>query len=682
MPSIAIYKDSLISVADIYKHAINKDDVFECYHCMNPLQLKQSRHGDTQYTEHFFHPNTQKGTSIDCEQYKIQDFRNQGPWHIMMSELLLSGTREIRRYNGSHKHILDGYDPVSKLGIEFQNSSISVKDVESRESLTEIDWIFNVSEQYVSKVEIGLPKMAVVEIPHDSWRKAVKVCKNNVFLYTGKTEWIWLTDTTSYRVSVGGHIRHVWIGEHCSFKDVIENTCLEAILSEEGKLHIESITRESLPSETIVYARCKESMHLFDDIYRYHVQHMKFAKNSVTAIKSVAGSGKTTTLLELARKHSTKRILYVAFNRSLIEEIRSKLKKQGISNMFPRTFDSLIHMLYSDKFRTRPDIVDMKPYSIGQYMPWFQNKPFYVKKKYSNLITRFCRNADYDSLEEFMLQECKKEEPLLKSIWNKFTSDDVSTFDTRRKQTQINHWCKDFIDKKYDMIFIDEAQDFDPIMLKILLEDTTIPKVFVGDPKQAIYQWRGSINAFERLPPHTTMIEFYSTFRIGDPACEDIRSRCTNCWMISKSKNETKLVAQFPNEPACFVFLFRGWRSLLQTAQHRNNVWIYQMEDKIVQIRRLYEQVQKYPLSEDEKDQYEDDLPNFLLTLGERELGELLDSVSRNSVKKEDATCHMYTVHSYKGLEHDYVRVANDVEPSEENLYYVALTRGMKYIAY
>jgi superfamily I DNA/RNA helicase len=106
------------------------------------------------------------------------------------------------------------------------------------------------------------------------------------------------------------------------------------------------------------------------------------------------------------------------------------------------------------------------------------------------------------------------------------------------------------------------------------------------------------------------------------------------------------------------------------------------MEDKIVQIRRLYEQVQKYPLSEDEKDQYEDDLPNFLLTLGERELGELLDSVSRNSVKKEDATCHMYTVHSYKGLEHDYVRVANDVEPSEENLYYVALTRGMKYIAY
>ena len=42
------------------------------------------------------------------------------------------------------------------------------------------------------------------------------------------------------------------------------------------------------------------------------------------------------------------------------------------------------------------------------------------------------------------------------------------------------------------MIMIDETQDFDLIMLNILLNDTTIPKIFVGDPKQSIYQFRGA----------------------------------------------------------------------------------------------------------------------------------------------------------------------------------------------
>ena len=37
-------------------------------------------------------------------------------------------------------------------------------------------------------------------------------------------------------------------------------------------------------------------------------------------------------------------------------------------------------------------------------------------------------------------------------------------------------------------------------MLNILLRDTHIPKVFVGDPKQAIYEWKGSIDAFKYLP--------------------------------------------------------------------------------------------------------------------------------------------------------------------------------------
>ena len=41
----------------------------------------------------------------------------------------------------------------------------------------------------------------------------------------------------------------------------------------------------------------------------------------------------------------------------------------------------------------------------------------------------------------------------------------------------------------------------------------------------------------------------------------------------------------------------------------------------------------------------------------------------------------MYTIHSYKGLESDIIRIYNDIDiKKEQNLYYVALTRGMKQI--
>ena len=77
---------------------------------------------------------------------------------------------------------------------------------------------------------------------------------------------------------------------------------------------------------------------------------------------------------------------------------------------------------------------------------------------------------------------------------------EFQTFGSIRKQVLVKHYCKEILNNMYDAVFIDEAQDFDKLMLKILLNDTYITKIFVGDTKQAIYEWRGCINAFELLP--------------------------------------------------------------------------------------------------------------------------------------------------------------------------------------
>ena len=78
---------------------------------------------------------------------------------------------------------------------------------------------------------------------------------------------------------------------------------------------------------------------------------------------------------------------------------------------------------------------------------------------------------------------------------------------------------------------------------------------------------------------------------------------------------------------------------------------------------------------------FEDDLPNFLLKLNVIELHVLLDSIQHNLVSKSKAKCRMYTVHAYKGMENSHIRIFNDIDhDEEENIYYVALTRGKDHI--
>jgi hypothetical protein len=191
MPNIAIYNNQLITPSDIYKFNIDKSiSKFTCFNCDNSLHFRQSRNGDnTNYTEHFYHQNTVKDTHIECEKVTLESLRETNTWHNTISNFIEQENREIIQRNNAIKHIVDAYDPLNKMGIEFQNSQISVEAIKSRDATTYLDWIFNVENQYICKVEIG--NKIICEIPHDNWEKAVKVVKNLVFLYTGSNEWIY-----------------------------------------------------------------------------------------------------------------------------------------------------------------------------------------------------------------------------------------------------------------------------------------------------------------------------------------------------------------------------------------------------------------------------------------------------------------------------------------------------------
>ena len=149
--------------------------------------------------------------------------------------------------------------------------------------------------------------------------------------------------------------------------------------------------------------------------------------------------------------------------------------------------------------------------------------------------------------------------------------------------------------------------------------------------------------------------------------------------MFTKNINETRYEDDNFTINENYTYLFRSWRHLLNTAKDIKNIWINNFEKQSNKMLKLIDAIQY--MDDDEIKLFEDDLPKFLSSITKNELENLLDTIENNCVSFTDATCKMYTIHSYKGLEDDIIKIADDLDgDEEENLYYVALTRGKKII--
>jgi len=569
-----------------------------------------------------------------------------------------------------------------EIGIEFHDLSVSLSELKNKSSAIDIDWVFNVENQFIRHIDVG--NYIICEVPNNDWYDSLDQIEGNIFLYTGFKEYIWLQYRDVYTIEISGENKKVWIGEPCLIQDILENTCLGNIVNNKYIHDLIYLNSDNLiPHHKIINARCTNSMYILDDLHREYVLSCELCKNKNLSIKSVAGSGKTTTLLNLAENNKDKKVLYLAFNKKLIEDINVKIKERKIHNMVTKTFDALIFRSYCWKHFHKPDIIDINGRNIGFYVEECKFMPYNRRNIYVERLIDFCNDIHTNDIDEYCMDNFGEIKPILKTIWNKVLNNEIITHYTNRKLAHIQSWLNPYVDSSYDLIMIDETQDFDLIMLEILLRDTNLPRIFVGDTKQAIYQFRGCINAFDLLPEKdTTHVEFYSTFRVGNPACQEIRNSYPDCWMISKSKNVTHITDTMDNSFK-YTYLFRTWKKLLQTAENTPNIFIYNFKSKENYITNMYKKIinsnKKVLHITDGGD--DDDLPMFLKTLTPERLQKMIKNINLNIVPAEEAKVHFFTTHSYKGLENNNIRIANDIDIEKHpNIHYVAITRGKKTI--
>lgn len=252
------------------------------------------------------------------------------------------------------------------------------------------------------------------------------------------------------------------------------------------------------------------------------------------AITAFAGSGKTATCMFVA-KELTKPSLYIAFNKSIATEASEK---------FPIHVDckTLHSLAYADiispnkMFKKVSGFVDTK--EVIQLLDkqlelLTDSEVLEVVYLVTDVIRFFCQSASFsleDFSEEYLSEAYTSEQramykPLVVQVWAAMTSKSSSLKMTHDVYLKLFQLSKPVLDQ-YEVIYLDEAQDSNPVSLDIFYRQTHAQLVMVGDPYQSIYEWRGAINAFDTIPSSFVRKELTESFRFTQEIA-DIANKLT-----------------------------------------------------------------------------------------------------------------------------------------------------------
>lgn len=228
-------------------------------------------------------------------------------------------------------------------------------------------------------------------------------------------------------------------------------------------------------------------------------------------INAVAGSGKTTTIIEYAKaRKNARRILYLAFNRSVRIEATEKFIVAGLNNVQIETAHSLAYknVVFRNGYQVRSngykthEIVE----TLGITGYGSKHAEYILANHINKFATYFCnsdkakiQNLNYldvvsdPKASEFVSRFYDELEYQTRLFLSKMDSGEIEiTHDFYLKKFQLSRPKLPF-----DYILFDEGQDASPAMLDIFLRQNAT-KVLVGDSHQQIYGWRHAVNSLEK----------------------------------------------------------------------------------------------------------------------------------------------------------------------------------------
>lgn len=456
-------------------------------------------------------------------------------------------------------------------------------------------------------------------------------------------------------------------------------------------------------------------------------------------INAVAGSGKTTTIIEYANaRPKGSKILYLAFNKSVKLEAIKKFRSKGLDNVQVETAHSLAYknIVIRSNYKVRPQ--GYKSYEIAELLNLHGNgdkiTDYIIANHINKFIAYFC-NSNVQKIKDLNYLDIvsdKKAKVFVTSFYTyieKQTRLLLSKMD--KGEIDITH---DFYLKKfqlsnpqlnYDYILFDEGQDASPAMLDIFMKQKAT-KIIVGDTHQQIYSWRYAVNSLEKTEYETFNLSTSFRFSqdIANLAMEIIQWKKHLCELkpvsitgIGKSTEhktkavlartnlglllkaieyvtEKKEVKQIYFEGNINSYTYADEGASLYDVLNLYNRKHYLIKDKLIKaMRNMFELEDYIKKTEDVQlgmmveivNEYENEIPDIIKAIKAKHI---------ENDEKEKAEIIFSTVHRSKGMEYDTLQLVNDFITEDKlfkylngeegilsklneeiNLLYVAVTR-------
>jgi superfamily I DNA/RNA helicase len=424
-------------------------------------------------------------------------------------------------------------------------------------------------------------------------------------------------------------------------------------------------------------------------------------------INAVAGSGKTTTVIEYAAtRPAESRILYLVFNKAVRIEAAKKFADKGLHNVRVETAHSLAfrHIVFRHNYKVR--VQGYKTHEIAALLNLQGNgekhAEYIVANHINKCIAYFC-NSDKRKVQDLNYLDTVTD-PKAKAFVSTFY--DYIIAQTRlllskmdKGEIEVTH---DFYLKKfqllnpelgYDYILFDEGQDASPAMLGLFFNQKAV-KVIVGDTHQQIYSWRYAVNSLEKAD--FTTYHLSTSFRFGqgiaDLASEilDLKSHLDenfkNSVSITGAGNSKEIKTRATLARTNLGLLLKAIEYVTENKRSRQiyfegNISSYTYADdgaSLYDVLNLY--TNKRHLIKDElirsmKDlreleDYIEKTEDVQLSLMveiikeyESEVPEIINTIKKRHVANNDknrADMIFSTVHRCKGMEYDSVELVND----------------------
>lgn len=446
-----------------------------------------------------------------------------------------------------------------------------------------------------------------------------------------------------------------------------------------------------------------------------------FATGEDMVIEAGAGTGKTSTLKLLAASTDRKG-LYIAYNKAIATDAAASFPENVACKtahslayggvIRTPTGKALLNRLRGGRVPSRQTVSILGIPQGGFEINDEQNLPAWIIARMAmDTVGKFCNSADdeisnkhvpftpgiegsdHNVLANFVV-------PFARKAWDDITNP--------KGQLQFKHdhylkiWALTNPKLNADFIQLDEAQDANPVIAKIVTSQDHAQKIMVGDRSQAIYHWRGAIDAMSTFPAEHRLI-LSKSFRFGNAVAEQ-----ANIWLdllnaplrIEGFEKIDSTVETLDNPDA---ILCRTNATVIENAMRE------QANGKRVAIVGGTNEIKRF--TEGVRDLQNGQTSSHPDLAAFKTYGELLDyvggdegadlrvmvkmittygvdailSVCASSVDESSADVIVSTAHKSKGREWDRVKIANDFAPRNEDgeisrpemmLLYVSVTRA------